>query len=61
MQPFALRQTSDELDQAIEQAVAQADGDLRSAIRDLARRQHDFGTAITGRVSAGYARRGLKR
>lgn len=61
MSQFALHQTPDELDLAVDQAIAGAGGDLRLAIRNLARRQHEFEAVISSSVSSGYVRRRPKR
>ncbi|KQQ79444.1 MULTISPECIES: hypothetical protein [Aureimonas] len=50
----------DELDAAVDEAVAQAGGDLLAAIRNLARRQHELEHRFQADVSAGFVRRGLK-
>ena len=47
----------DDLDHAVEIALAEADGDLLQAIRNLARRQHELEATLTRSVSAGYVRR----
>ncbi|WP_168990479.1 hypothetical protein [Aureimonas flava] len=49
----------DELETAVEEAVAQAGGDLLAAIRNLARRQHEMEHRLRSDVSAGFVRRGL--
>ncbi len=51
----------DELDAAVNEAVAQAGGDLLAAIRNLARRQHEMEHRLTAEVSAGFVRRGLPK
>lgn len=50
----------DELDAAVDEAVAQAGGDLLAAIRNLARRQHEMEHRLHNEVSAGFVRRGLR-
>jgi hypothetical protein len=50
----------DELDAAVDEAVAQAGGDLLAAIRNLARRQHEMEHRLQADVSAGFVRRGLR-
>lgn len=50
----------DELDAVVDEAVAQAGGDLLAAIRTLARRQHEMEHRLQAEVSAGFVRRGLR-
>ncbi|HET7410044.1 MAG TPA: hypothetical protein VFJ13_07570 [Paracoccaceae bacterium] len=59
MSQLAVHQDHDDLDAAVEEAVVRAGGDLRLAIRTLARRQHELEDIIVRSVSAGYVRRGL--
>lgn len=59
MMPAAVRH--DELDAAVDEAVAQAGGDLLAAIRNLARRQHEMEHRLRSDVSAGFVRRGLQQ
>lgn len=47
----------DELDLVVDAVIEAAGGDVRAALLDLVRRQHELEGAIERSVSAGYVRR----
>lgn len=60
MSQLAHHQDHDDLDVAVDEAVARAGGDLRLAVRTLARRQHELENVIALYIVQQFEKRGKK-